>query len=257
MTGLEGKVVLISGTAGGQGRAAALLFAGRGARVVSADIDASGAQETARLVREEGGEIVAAAGCDMSTPDGAQEWIELALDSFGAIDVLYNNASGAQFGTPADVTPESWALSNRNEIDIAWFPVQTAWPHLIERGGGVIINVASIAAIRGARFLAQVPHGTAKGAVLAMTFHLAAVGGPLGIRANAILPGLIVSPATESLGMFDHPDSAGSRLAAANPLGRAGRPEEVARLAAFLASDDGSYINGAAIPIDGGHHVVM
>lgn len=253
MTALDGKVTYVSGSGGGQGRAVALLFAARGARVVGCDVDGARAEETLALVRDAGGDMVSLA-LDVSTPDGAAAWIAAGVEAFGAVDVLYNNASGAQFGTPAEVTPEAWALSHRHEIDVAWFPVAAAWPHLAV-GGGAIVNVASVAAIRGAAFLAQVPHGTAKGAVLAMTYHLAACGGPFGIRANAILPGLIATPAVAA--MLAEPDGVGSRMVAANPLGRAGEPEDVARLAAFLASDDAAYVNGAAIPIDGGQHVVL
>jgi NAD(P)-dependent dehydrogenase (short-subunit alcohol dehydrogenase family) len=129
-----------------------------------------------------------------------------------------------------------------------------AWPHLVARGGGSIINIASIAAIRGAAFFQQAAHGAAKGGVLSLTYHLAAAGGPHRIRANAILPGLIRTPSTEML--FATPDSPGSKLGEANPLGRVGEADDVAKVAVFLASDDAWYINAAAIPVDGGQSVI-
>jgi len=120
----------------------------------------------------------------------------------------------------------------------------------VARGGGSIINVASIAARFGARFVGQVPHGSAKGGVLAMTKHLCAAGGALGIRANAILPGLIYTP--ETARFIDDPDGPLPSILAKIPLGRYGHAEEVARLAAFLASDDAAFITGEVVTVDGG-----
>jgi NAD(P)-dependent dehydrogenase (short-subunit alcohol dehydrogenase family) len=254
---LEGKVALITGTAGGQGRAAAVLFAARGARVFGSDIDGERDAETVAMVRAAGGEMHSVAPADISSPDGAAGWVAQAVEAFGGIDILYNNASAPRFGAPGEITPEDWELSNRHEIDIVWYPTQAAWPHLVARGGGCIINTASMACIRGARFQPQIPHGAAKGAVLSMTYHLAACGAEHRIRANAILPGLMVSPTTEAAGLFDTAESPGSRLGAANPLGRIGHPEDVAKLAAFLVSDDAFYINATAIPIDGGQSVIV
>ncbi len=251
---LAGKVALITGTAGAQGRAAALLFAERGARIAGSDIDPQGNEQTAALVRAAGGEMLATAPADISAPEGAQAWIDAAVGAFGRIDVLYNNASAPRFGTPPDVTPEDWAFSNRHEIDIVWFPTHAAWPHLVAAGGGSIINVGSVSAIRVTRAFPQLPHGTAKGAVQSMTIHLAAAGGPHRIRANVILPGLTMGASTDRL--FATPDGPGHHIAAGNPLGRVGLPDDVAKLAAFLASEDAFYLNGAAIPLDGGQSIV-
>lgn len=152
----KGKVVLISATAGAQGRAAALLFAHRGARVAGCDIDTARNEETAELVRSAGGEMLATTPDeDLSTMPGAQGRIEATAAAFGRIvDVLYINASVPRFGAPPDVTAGDWAFSNRQEIDIVLFPTQAAWPHLIAAGGGSIIDAGSIASIRGTRFLA-------------------------------------------------------------------------------------------------------
>ena len=117
-----------------------------------------------------------------------------------------------------------------------------------------MINTASIAGVRGAVFTEQAAHGAAKGGVLAFTYHLAASGGPHRIRANAILPGMIRTPSTEFL--FTDPDGPGWELARANPLGRVGEADDVAKVAAFLASDDAWFVNGAAIPVDGGASIV-
>ena len=168
--------------------------------------------------------------------------------------MLYNNASLPVVGPWDDLTVDDWHAGIRNELDLVFYACKVAWPHLVARGGGSIINIASIASIRGAAFFQQAAHGAAKGGVLSFTYHLAAAGGPHRIRANAIMPGLIRTPSTEFL--FDSPDAPGSTLAAANPLGRVGEADDVAKLAAFLASDDAWYINAAAIPVDGGQSVI-
>jgi NAD(P)-dependent dehydrogenase (short-subunit alcohol dehydrogenase family) len=251
---LSGKVTLITGTGVGMGRAAALRFAAEGATVVGCDLNPETSQETVRLVHEAGGTMGATAPVDLSSYEATQQWIDDAAAAHGGIDVLYNNASLPVVGPWDDLTVDDWHAGIRNELDLVFYACKIAWPHLVERGGGSIINIASIASIRGAAFFQQAAHGAAKGGVLSLTYHLAAAGGPHGIRVNAILPGLIRTPSTEFL--FDTPGAPGSTLAAANPLGRVGEADDVAKLAAFLASDDAWYINAAAIPVDGGQSVI-
>ena len=251
---LTGKVALITGTGVGMGRAAALRFAAEGATVVGCDLNPNTSEETVQLVREAGGSMFATAPVDLSSYEATHAWIDAAAETHGGIDVLYNNASLPVVGPWEDLTVEGWHAGIRNELDLVFYACKIVWPHLVARGGGSIINIASIASIRGAAFFQQAAHGAAKGGVLAFTYHLAAAGGPHRIRANAILPGLIRTPSTEFL--FDSPDAPGSTLAAANPLGRVGEADDVAKLAAFLASDDAWYINAAAIPVDGGQSVI-
>jgi meso-butanediol dehydrogenase/(S,S)-butanediol dehydrogenase/diacetyl reductase len=245
---------LITGTGVGMGRAAALRFAAEGATVVGCDLNPETSAETARLVTAAGGAMTSSAPVDLSSFEATQIWIDEAASIYGGIDVLYNNASIAVVGPWDNLTIEDWHHDLRNELDLVFYACKAAWPHLVTRGGGSIINIASIASIRGAAFFQQAAHGAAKGGVLAFTYHLAAAGGPHRIRANAILPGLIRTPATEFL--FASPEAPGSMLAAANPLGRVGEADDVVKLAAFLASDDAWYINAAAIPVDGGQSVI-
>ena len=245
---LDGKVALISGTGRGMGRAAALEFAAQGASVFGCDLDESASAETVSLVPD--GSMAAVAPVDLSTPDGAKAWVTAAVEHFGRVDVLYNNASALRNGPLMELADEDWHFTIRNELDLVWYSVRAAWPELIRNGGGSIINVASIAARLGARFVGQVPHGSAKGGVLAMTKHLCAAGGEHGIRANAILPGLIYTP--ETARFIDDPDGPLPQILAKIPLGRYGHAHEVAKLAAFLASDDAAFITGAEIAIDGG-----
>jgi NAD(P)-dependent dehydrogenase (short-subunit alcohol dehydrogenase family) len=252
---LEGKVALITGTAGGMGRSAALLFAREGARVVGCDLKEAEDAETVRMVREAGGEMVSMAPVDLGTEEGADAWVAAGVAAFGGVDVLFNNASATRVGPFADHTPELWRFVIRNELDIVYLVTAAAWPHLVQRGGGCVINTASIASIRGAAFQQQAAHGAAKGGVLSFTYHLAAAGAPHRIRANAILPGLVRTPQTEFL--FEAPDGPGNLMARGNPLGRVGHPDDVAKVAVFLASDDAWYVNAVAIPVDGGQSVIV
>lgn len=254
MERLDGKLVLITGTARGMGRASALLFAREGAHVAGCDLDVAEADETVRLVREAGGEMISTAPVDLGDGEAATRWVDEAAEALGGIDVLFNNASSPRVGPFVELTPEDWHYTIRNELDLVYFASAAVWPHLIARGGGAIINTSSISAIRGAAFFQQAAHGAAKGGVLAFTNHLAAAGGPHRIRANAILPGMIRTPSTEFL--FETEDSPGSLLGKSNPLGRVGEADDVAKLAAFLASDDAWYINAAAIPVDGGQATI-
>jgi NAD(P)-dependent dehydrogenase (short-subunit alcohol dehydrogenase family) len=246
---LEGKRVLITGTAGGQGAAAARLFAAEGARVVGCDLDA----ERATAVARDGG-FAAFAPVDLADPDGAARWVDDAVGVLGGIDVLYNNASATRVGPFEDVTFDDWRFTLHNELDLIFTATRAAWEHLAA-AGGVIINTASVSAWRGAAFTEQAAHGAAKGGVLALTRHLAASGARRGIRANSISPGLTVTPQIQEF--LDDPDHPMHGMEAAHPLGRLGQPEDVARVALFLASDDAAYLNAIDIVVDGGQSVIV
>jgi meso-butanediol dehydrogenase/(S,S)-butanediol dehydrogenase/diacetyl reductase len=248
---LTGKVALISGTGGGMGRAAAIEFGSQGAQVVGCDLDQAAAEETVSLVREAGGQMTSVAPVDLTTEEGTAAWVERAIEQYGGVDVLYNNASVARVGPWDEMSFEKWRFSMTYELDIVYLSTMAAWPHLVRRGGGVVINVGSVAARRGSRFVHQHAHGAAKGGVLAFTRHLVVSGAPHGIRAVSISPGLIVTPATAPV--VQDLDEAGRELLHSGiPTGRLGRAEDVARVAAFLASDAAAYVNGADIVVDGG-----
>jgi len=246
---LEGKIALITGTGGEQGRAAALLFAREGAKVVGADVIESAAAETLNMVRDAGGEMVSMAPVDLSTEAGASRWVADAVAAFGGIDILYNNASAPRFGFLDSMPTDDWRFTMRNELDIVYFVTRAAWPHLLARGGGSIISTASIAAVRGC-VVPQSAHGAAKAAVTSLMTSLVIEGAPHKIRANTISPGPIAHPLTQSA--LADPNHPMSKLVAKIPMGRVGRPEEVAYLALFLASDESSFITGANVVIDGG-----
>ncbi len=244
---LEGKVVLISGTGGGQGRAAALRFAADGAIIVGCDVSGAADAETAGLVTEAGG-IMTTMVCDLGDPAEAQAWVDRAVSDHGRVDVVYNNASAAKFGSIADLSIDDWRFTIRNELDLVFLTTKFAWPHLAKRGGA-IINVASTAGWQGSRGNGTIAHNATKGGVIAMTRQMALEGAPLGIRANSISPGFIITPGTRA---FAENPAVRAQLTNSIPLGRPGEPEDVVGMAAFLASDEAAFITGADIIIDGG-----
>ncbi len=244
---LEGRVALISGTGGGQGRAAALRFAADGAIVVGCDVSGAADTETVRLVTEAGG-VMTTMVCDLGDPAEAQAWVNRAVSDHGRIDVVYNNASAAKFGSIADLSIEDWRFTIRNELDLVFLTTKFAWPHLAKRGGA-IVNVASTAGWQGSRGNGTVAHNATKGGVIAMTRQMALEGAPLGIRANSISPGFIITPGTRA---FAENPAVRAQLTNSIPLGRPGEPEDVVGMAAFLASDEAAFITGTDIIIDGG-----
>ena len=246
---LSGKVALITGTAGGQGRAAALAFAREGAKVVGCDMKAEAAEKTVELVRAEGGEMTSMAPVDLSDERQATDWVNQAAEVYGGVDVLYNNAALGRIGPLMGMSTDAWHFTLRHELDVIFFVTRAAWPHLVARGGGSIINTGSIIGGRGSD-MPMAAHGTGKAGVIGLTRHLALEGGPSGIRANCISPGLIATEMFEQL-MKDPNDNLHKQIRT-SPLGRVGLAEDVAPLAVFLASDESSYITGANIPVDGG-----
>ncbi|HWT91695.1 MAG TPA: SDR family NAD(P)-dependent oxidoreductase [Solirubrobacteraceae bacterium] len=251
---LEGKVALITGTGRGQGRAAALVFAAEGATVVGCDLDAAGAEETVELVRAAGGRMTSTQPLDLGDSTAVTAWIDGAAERHGGIDVLYNNASAPKFAPITSMTDDEWRSTTRNELDLIFFACRAAWPHLASRERSAIVNVASMQgmiAIRSAR--GGLAHAAAKHGVIGLTRALANDGGPVGIRVNAISPGLILTPATKAIA--EAPERLGEFLDH-QIIKRPGEPEEVARAAVFLASDDASFITGVNLVVDGGYTVV-
>jgi NAD(P)-dependent dehydrogenase (short-subunit alcohol dehydrogenase family) len=246
---LTGKVAFISGTGRGMGRAAARTFAAEGARVFGCDVDEASAQETVALVRAEGGEMASLAPVDLADPADAERWIAAGIAAYGAIDILYNNAGSVRFGGIGDLSPADWSYTLRNELDTAMWATKAAWPHLIERGGGAVVNIGSTSGLRGHAVMGQSAHTAAKAAVMAITFQHAAEGSPHRIRVNSISPGPTDTPALREV-------VGDAGLPAPIPLGRLGQPEDIARCALFLASDDASWITGANVVVDGGMSII-
>ncbi|WP_062378333.1 SDR family NAD(P)-dependent oxidoreductase [Demequina pelophila] len=254
MARLAGKVALITGIGGGMGRAAALRFAAEGATVVGCDIVPEGAEETVRLVREAGGEIESFAPVQLSDAAEAAAWVDRAAEVYGGFDILYNNASAPRFGPVDELSVEDWDFVMANELSLVFYATRAAWPHLKARGGGVVLNVGSIAGTRGVEFMPQNAHGTAKAGVINLTQQLAVEGGPHHIRAVCVSPGFTVTPSTAWLvesGPQPFKDNI-SRI----PLGRVGQPDDIVNAALFLASDEASWVTGVNLVVDGGGSVL-
>jgi meso-butanediol dehydrogenase / (S,S)-butanediol dehydrogenase / diacetyl reductase len=252
---LTGRVALITGTAGGQGRAAALLFAAEGATVVGTDLNTDGAAETVRLVEAAGRRMTSTHPLDLLDEAAVGAWVDEAAARHGGIDIVYNNAARTRFNEFESVTYQEWSFVLHNELDLVFLVTKRAWPHLKRRSGAAVILVGSTAGITGSMTNHRAAHTAAKGAVVALTKQLAAEGAPDGIRVNCISPGMIATPATEGdLLAADHPMRHIDRHI---PLGRIGSPAEVAHCAVFLASDEASYVTGANLVVDGGWSAVL
>jgi NAD(P)-dependent dehydrogenase (short-subunit alcohol dehydrogenase family) len=249
MTRLAGKVALITGAGNGMGRAASLLFAAEGARVVVADtLDESG-HATVAAIADAGGES-AFVHVDVTDENEVAEMVRFATTTFGRLDVLYNNAGimpGGDGGTTETGVP-TWDRVMAVNLRGVWLGCKHGIPAMVESGGGSVVNVASFVALMGAA-TPQIAYTASKGGVLAMTREIAVEWARRGIRANALCPGPVETPMLAEL-MAD-PDWARRRLVHV-PMGRPGRAEELARAALFLASDDSSYMTGSALVVDGG-----
>ena len=246
---LQDKVCIITGTGSGMGRAAALLFCKEGAKVVGCDFNPDNAEATLRDAKKAGGQMVSLQPADLTKQERCDALVDLTLKTYGGIDVVYNNAATAYFGWMDKFTYDEFARTIEEELLIVFRFCKTVWPHLIARGGGSIINVASTSAKVAYKALPGIAHTAAKGGVLAMTRQLAMEGGKHNIRANTISPGLIETGATREL--LKEPSFINPMMEKLM-LGRVGKPEEVAPAAVYLASDESSFVTGADIPVDGG-----
>ena len=237
---LKDKVCLITGAGGGMGLEAARLFAREGAKVVRADV---------REGTDVPGTVFVKA--DVSREADCKAMVDAAVKQFGGLDVLYNNAGifPADDHSVVDTTEAGGARVFAGNVQGTAFPCKFAIPEMIRRGGGSVINVASFVALVGCT-VPQDAYTASKGAVIALTKSLAVQFGPKGVRANAICPGPIETPLlTEWL--LKEPAEKAKRLNRI-PMGRFGKPADIANLALYLASDESSWTNGAAIVAAGG-----
>lgn len=230
------------------GRAAALLFASQGAKVIGCDINADKDAETLALVRSQGGEMESLSPCDLTQQDACEKLVEFALSKHGRIDVLYNNAAMAYFAWMDDIQNDVWYKTIDQELNLIFLLTRAAWPHL-KKSRASVINCASVCGMISFATHPAIAHSAAKGGVIAMTKQLALEGRVHGIRANSVSPGLVET--TQTVPLLKDESWAGPMLDKIM-MRRFGKPEEIAAAAAFLASDESSYITGVNLPVDGG-----
>ncbi len=247
---LAGKVAIITGGGSGIGRASAIRFAAEGARLVVVDWKPEGGCETVARIQAEGGEAVFVEA-DVSKEADVQRMVATAVDTFGGLDTLVNNAAVQVFGTIPETSTSDWHKVMDVNLKGAYLGCKYAIPHMIIQGGGCIVNMSSALGFVGDP--AMPAYGATKGGILAMTKAMAQAHGRQNIRVNCICPGDVDTPIVQEY--FDRqPDPAAARreVAAHYALGRIAQPEEIAHVALFLASDESSFLTGTAIVADGG-----
>ncbi len=248
MTRIEGKACIVTGAGSGIGRATAIRLGEEGGRVVCVDLDGESARETASAIGKERAEAVAA---DVSDPRAVERYTALCAERFGGVDVVVNNAGvnipGVFHEVSDEVVDRTLAVNTKGPL----YGCRAAIPYMLERGGGSLVNVASVNGLVSEPFLAV--YSTSKGAVVMLTKGVALDYAKQGIRCNVICPGWVDTPINhphaEMLGglqrVYETIDSF-------QPIGRPGEPVEIANVALFLASDESSFMTGAVVSVDGG-----
>ena len=246
-----GKSIAVTGAGGSIGRASALLFAALGGSVVASDIDEKSLRETTDEIERAGGTALPCVA-DVTDPDQAAGVVRAACERFGGIDVLYNNAGGS-FPTPMEeIDRKEYARLRSLNFDAVYHACMEALPVMVERGGGVILSTTSGAGTGAVRGLAT--YGAAKAAVNSLMRSIALEYGRRGIRANAIAP----SAASKGMVAWLKTLPGGVEgYASKQPMGRLGTPEDIAKVAVFLASEHAGFINGVVLPVDGGVEAML
>ena len=245
---LDGKVALITGAGSGIGRASALAFAREGARVAVADIVVEGGEETVRMVKEAGGEAFFIQ-VDVSNAAEVEAMVNTVVDAYGRIDCAYNNAGIEGRLASTDEYPED-VFDKVIDINLTgvWLCMKYELPHMLKQGSGAIVNTASGAGLIGVAGMSA--YVASKHGVVGLTKTAALEYAKSGIRVNSVCPGLIQTPMVERL-TADQPQL-GEALVAAEPVGRTGKPEEIAESVVWLSSDAASFVTGHAMSVDGG-----
>ncbi len=246
---LAGKVALITGAASGIGRASALAFAREGATVVVADVDTAGGAETVRVVERAGGSALFVK-TDVAQAAAVEALVQASVAAYGRLDYAHNNAGieGMVLTPTADWTEEAWRQILNINLKGVWLGMKYQIPQMLKQGGGAIVNTASIAGLVGSR---SAGYGASKHGIVGLTKTAALEYAKSGIRVNAVCPGVIRTPMVQR--SLDRMPELEERFVAVEPIGRIGRPEEVADAVVWLCSAAASFVTGHALAVDGGY----
>ena len=248
---LDGKTALVTGGGSGIGRATSLAYAQEGARVVVADVNVEGGEETVQLIKEAGGEAILV-HADVAKPEDTQAMVAQAVEAFGSLDCAFNNA-GISGGTDrrltADYLEEDWDRVVGINLKGVWLCMKAEIPQMLKQGGGAIVNTASVAGL--VAITGTVAYIAAKHGVTGLTKAAALEYAKSGIRVNSVCPGYIQTPMVQ--GIFVENEGFEERVAARHPIGRLGEPSEIAAAVIWLSSDAASFVTGHNMPVDGGY----
>jgi NAD(P)-dependent dehydrogenase (short-subunit alcohol dehydrogenase family) len=256
---LQGKICLVmgAGSAGpgwGNGKAAAVLFAREGAKVACVDRDPAAAEETAAIIRNEGGAAIALAA-DVTRDADVIATVAATMAQWGRIDVLHNNVGLATMGGPVELSEEAWRRTMDVNVTGLFLACKHVLPIMLAQGKGAIVNVSSLAGFRYTGY-PYIAYYAAKGAVNQFTVGLALQHAAEGVRVNAVMPGLVDTPLIHQqiAGQYKSAAEMVAARDALSPTGKMGTAWDVAHAALFLASDEAAYVNGVCLPVDGGLH---